>query len=302
MSKITVIGSFVMDCVAKMNRFPDAGETVLGESVSYFMGGKGVNQCVSVSRLNGDVEMIGCVGDDAYGKGLLKLLKDEGISSEHVFVTSTPTAVAQIQINSAGENRICVIPAANYEFGEAHFEQIKSVIESTEIVMLQLELRLGVTQDIVRYAKKRGKTIILNPAPASSLDADVLGMIDIITPNETELALLTGISDLELAAKKLIKAGVQCVITTLGEQGARVTTAFESKIIPGFSVDVVDTVAAGDSFNGALAVALAEGEPIEKAVRFANAMGALTVQRRGAIPSLRHRLDVEAFLDAHEEE
>ena len=297
-----MIGSFVMDCVAKMERFPDAGETVLGESVSYFMGGKGVNQCVSVSRLNGDVEMIGCVGDDAYGRSFLKLLEDEGISSEHIFVTDVPTAVAQIQINSAGENRICVIPAANHEFSEAHFEQIKSVLQNTEIIMLQLELKLGVTQDIVRYAKKIGKTVILNPAPAAKLDADVLGMIDIITPNETELALLTGINDLELAAKELIKAGVQCVITTLGEKGAQVTTACESRIIPGFSVDVVDTVAAGDSFNGALAVALAEGKSIENAIRFANAMGALTVQRRGAIPSLRHRADVEAFLKAYEEE
>lgn len=302
MSKITVIGSFVMDCVATMDRFPEAGETIIGNSIDYFMGGKGVNQCVSISRLGGDVEMIGCVGKDAYGRLFLDLLHDEGIPSEHVFLTDVPTAVAQIQINETGQNRICVIPSANYEFSMKHFEAIKPVIDHTDIVLFQLEQKIDIIQEMIRYAKSKGKTVILNPAPAAPLDMDIYCMVDYLTPNETELEILTGIEDLELAAKELIYRGIKCVITTIGEKGAQITTKDNSVVVDGYSVKVVDTVAAGDSFNGALAVALSEGKTVKEAVKFANAMGALTVQGRGAIPSLKFRQDVEAFIMEHEEE
>lgn len=301
MAKITVIGSFVMDNVAKMERFPEAGESIIGTSIERFPGGKGANQCVAVARLGGDVEMVGMLGRDADGDVFRSILREEGIACEHVFACDTPTAIAQIQIDATGQNRICVIPSANHAFGFEELEAVDGLIKSTELLILQLELRLDVTAEIIRRAHKYGTKILLNPAPAAALDAELLGMVDYITPNETELAILTGLptetdDQVKAAAAKLIAGGTRTVISTLGSRGALIATAEGATIVPGYRVKAVDTVAAGDSFNGAFAVALTEGKTLTEAVRFANAMGALTVQKQGAIPSLHRRDDVEAFI------
>lgn len=301
MSKITVIGSFVMDNVAKMTRFPQAGESIIGESIELFPGGKGINQCVSVARLGGDVEMVGMLGRDGNGEVFRKIMKEEGIKSDNVFLCDIPTAIAQVQINAEGQNRICVIPSANYEFGFSELEKIDEVIKNTELVILQLELRLDVTKEIIRRAKKYGVKILFNPAPAVKLDREILGMVDYITPNETELSILTGMptdTDEEViaAAKELLSFGTKTIISTLGSRGALIATSGGVEIVGGYKVKAVDTVAAGDSFNGAVAVALTEGKSLKEAVRFANAMGALTVTKNGAIPSLHTRAQVEEFI------
>ncbi|MGN1061521.1 MAG: ribokinase [Candidatus Scatosoma sp.] len=301
MSEITVIGSFVMDNVARMKKFPQAGETVLGESLELFPGGKGANQCVAIARLNGDVEMVGMLGKDGNGDVFRKIMLDEGIKSDNVFSCDKPTAVAQVQISEKGQNRICVIPSANYCFGFEELDKIDGILRRTKLVVLQLEMRLDVTKELIRRAHGYGVKILLNPAPAVKLDRETLLKIDFLTPNETELSVLTGLStdtdeEAVSAAQMLLKFGTKTVVATLGDRGALIVTKDVAKIIPGYKVVAVDTVAAGDSFNGALAVALTEGKTLEEAVRFANAMGALTVQKAGAIPSLAHRNDVEQFL------
>lgn len=301
MAKITVVGSFVMDNVAKMQKFPEAGETILGESLELFPGGKGVNQCVSVARLGGDVEMIGMLGKDGNGDVFRQILKDENIKSEYVFSCDKPTAVAQVQINADGQNRICVIPSANYEFGFAELEKIDERLKTTKLLILQLEMRLDVTKEIIRRAHSYGVKILLNPAPAVKLEKEILGIVDYLTPNETELSILTGMftdtdDEVVRASKRLLSYGVKTVIATLGGRGALVATEDSIEFIKGYKVKAVDTVAAGDSFNGALAVALTEGKPLNEAVKFANAMGAFTVTKRGAIPSLHTRKEIEEFL------
>lgn len=301
MSKITVIGSFVMDNVAKMVKFPQEGETILGESLELFPGGKGINQCVSVARLGGDVEMVGMLGKDGNGDVFRKIMKEDGITAENVFSCDKPTAVAQVQINADGQNRICVIPSANFEFGFDELDKVDSVIKNTELVILQLELRLDVTKEIIRRAHGYGVKVLLNPAPAVKLEKEILGMVDFITPNETELSILTGLptetdEEVIVAAKELLSFGTKTIIATLGSRGALIATNENIEIVSGYKVKAVDTVAAGDSFNGAFAVALTEGKTLQEAVKFANAMGALTATEKGAIPSLHTRKQVEEFI------
>lgn len=299
---ITVVGSFVMDMVAKMERFPQAGETLIGQSVQYFPGGKGANQCVSIRRLGGDVCMIGMLGEDANGAQFRQILRESGIGDGEVFTCPLPTAVAQVQINGQGQNRIVVIPSANHAFGFEELEQIDARLRESELVVLQLEMRLDVTMEIIRRCHTYGVPALLNPAPAVPLEPEILAKVAYLTPNETELAILSGMptdtpEQQAAAARHLNDLGVTTCIATLGENGALVSTAEEQFFVPAYSVKAVDTVAAGDSFNGALAVALTEGKTLAEAVRFANAMAALTVQKAGAIPSLHTRPEVETFLN-----
>lgn len=305
MEKITVIGSFVMDMVATMDKYPDAGESVIGTSIAFYPGGKGANQCVAIKRLGGNVEMIGMLGNDANGRVFRDVLDKEGIKSDYVFECDTPTAVAQIQINSSGQNRICVIPSANFVFSEEHVDKIDEIIKESSLIVLQLEMVLPVIRKIIKRANAYNVKVLLNPAPAAALENEILSMVDYITPNETELSVLTGMStstddEVIAAAKKLLNSGVGCVVATLGDRGALIVTDDYAEIIPGYKVNAVDTVAAGDSFNGAFAVALTEGKSLRDAVKFANAMGALTVLVKGAIPSMHTREEVEAFIRENE--
>lgn len=303
MAKITIIGSFFMDNVAKMDRFPEAGETIIGKDLSLFPGGKGVNQCVAAARLGGDVEMVGMLGKDANGETFRNLLKTDGIKADNVFSCDIPTGIAQIQIDKTGQNRICVIPLANFAFGMEEVEKIDGVLRNTQIVVLQYELKLAIVEEIIKRAHGYGVKVLVNPAPAAKIDENALKLVDYLTPNETELSLITGMKtdtdeQVVSAAQLLIEKGVKNVVATLGSRGALIANKDGAKIVKGFKVDnVVDTVAAGDSFNGALAVAITEGKTLEESVRFANAMGALTVQKEGAIPSLHTRKDVENFLE-----
>jgi ribokinase len=245
--------------------------------------------------------MVGMLGKDGNGDVFRKILKEEGIESQNVFSCEKPTAIAQVQINEEGQNRICVIPSANYEFGMKELEEVDEVLRNTEIVVLQLEMRLDVTKELIRRAYSYGVKVLLNPAPAVPLETEILSKVDYLTPNETELSILTGLptetdEEVIIAAKELLKTGVKNVVATLGSRGALIATSETVKIVSGYRVKAVDTVAAGDSFNGALAVAISCGKTLEEAVRFANAMGALTVQKKGAIPSLHTLEQVEKFM------
>ena len=304
MGKIVVVGSMNMDYVIQLDRFPAPGETVAGHSLELFLGGKGANQCVSVARLGGDAEMVGMLGRDANGETFRSLLRTEGIRHAHVYDCDAPTGMAQIQVNARGQNCICLVAGANHRFGEAELERARETVTAASMVIVQLELRLEAVEQVVALAHGAGVPVLLNPAPAVPLSPEMLAHVDYITPNETELAVLTGMptdtpEEQRLAAERLLEMGVGCVVATLGSHGAMIVTRKGVQTVAGFPVEAVDTVAAGDSFNGALAVALTEGKSLSEAVRFANAMGALTVTEKGAIPSLHRRAEVEAFLTAH---
>ena len=302
--RITVIGSLAMDQTAEMDVFPSDGQTVMGNAVRYSPGGKGNNQCVAAARLSGNAEMVGMVGSDANGRELHSLLRAEGIADRFVFSCDLPTGMAQIQVNGSGQNRICVVPSANHAFGFGDLDRADEAIRESGIVLLQMELRNDVTFEAVRRAKKYGKTVIFNPAPASGLPDELYPMIDYLTPNETELSVLTGLpaetpEQIAAAAAVLRKRGTGNVIVTCGARGVYADAENFCGFSEGFRVHAVDTVAAGDCFNGALAAGLSEGMSLADALRFANAAGALSVQRKGAVPSLPNRADVDSFLRAH---
>lgn len=304
MASITVIGSVNMDAVAQVEAFPRPGQTVTGKSIAFYPGGKGANQCIAARRFGGDVEMCGMLGRDGNGETLKKLFVDEKIETRYLFSADIPSGMALIQIDGAGENQITVIPSANYAFGMNEVEKIDHLLKETELVVLQLELRRDITEEMIRRAHGYGTKILLNPAPAAPLSSEVLGMVDYFIPNETELSFYAGMpveTDLEVeaAARRLLAYGVKTVIATLGHRGAMIVTKNECTLVPGFPVKAVDTVAAGDSFCGAFAVAVTEGKPLSEAVRLANAMGALTVGVEGAIPSLHTREQVETFLQKY---
>jgi ribokinase len=302
MAKITVVGSCNTDMVARVEQFPKPGQTVIGKSMRTYPGGKGANQCVAAARLGADAEMIGMLGRDAYGAAFTELFKSEGVKTEHMFFTDKePTSVVQIQINDASENTIVVAPGANFEFTPEHLRAVESVLAKSDIVIAQLELNRAVNSAIIRTCARLGVPLVLNPAPAYKLSDEELGLVYCLTPNETELEILSGLpadteENIVKAAKKLLASGVGRIVATLGKRGALAADSDGVRIIGGYRVKVVDTVAAGDSFNGALAKCLAEGKPLDDAVRYANAVGALTVTKAGAIPSLPTAAEVEEFL------
>jgi len=303
MSSITVVGSINMDLVANADEFPRPGQSIIGGAFNTFPGGNGANQCVAAARLGVDVEKAGAVGGDAYGRELKALFEAENIKCDNVLTADGPTSVAVILINKRTENEIVVIPTANYKFDAARLKSLEGTIRGSKLVLTQLELRLEVVEELIAICKSAKVPVILNPAPVCSLPDSMLNGLDCITPNETELEALAGMpvdteARLYAAADKLLNKGVKRVIATLGKRGAMIADRDGKKIVSGYRVKSVDTVAAGDAFNGALAAALVGGKTIEEAVKFANAVGALTVTKRGAIPSLPTLNEVERFIKA----
>ena len=302
MNEILVVGSIAMDTVVTLNRFPKAGETVIGNDIAFYPGGKGANQCIAIRRLGGNVQMCGMVGKDANGEILRQLFANEGVPTHFIFEGQKPTGMAQIQINEEGENSICIIPSANHEFSLRELDAIDSALQNAALLVLQLELTVEITEVLIRRANSYGVPVLLNPAPAAKLSPEVMAMVSYLTPNETELSFLADmpvetVEDAERAAQRLLAQGVKTVVATLGSQGALAVTPRQTILAEGFAVKAVDTVAAGDSFSGGLAVALTEGKALPEALRFANAVGALTVCGKGAIPSLPKRERVELFLE-----
>ncbi|NOU83566.1 ribokinase [Paenibacillus sp. LMG 31459] len=302
MLSIVVIGSLNMDMVVRTKRAPEAGETLFGQEFALSPGGKGANQAVAAARLGAEVTMIGRVGRDSFGSGLLEVMSQEQVHTGYITQSeSQATGVASIVVDGEGENRIIVVPGANVEMKPADIEALEPVIRQAGIVVMQLETDLTMVEAAAAVASRHGIPVILNPAPAQPLGDELLHHVTYLTPNETEAGILAGISvesvdDAERAARILLQKGVQHIIVTLGSKGALIVNAAGSLHVPGFPVQAVDTVAAGDSFNGALAWQLTRGKTLDEAVRFANAVGALAVGKAGAIPSLPRLQEVKQFL------
>lgn len=292
----------MMDLVVRTPRAPENGETIIGESFSRFPGGKGANQAVSAARLNGKVTMAGKVGTDLFGNEAVETLTKEGINTEYILRDSeSATGVGSVTLEKNGNNRIIVVPGANLTYKIEELNNIRDVIRKSKILVVQLEMDLGMTEQAVSYAFEDQVPVILNPAPAQSLSDDLLSKVTYLTPNETEAEILTGVKvqsteDAEKAGRILLEKGVKHIIMTLGESGALIVNDTGTHHIPGFTVKAFDTVAAGDAFNGALAVGVISGKPLKEVVKYANAVGALTVTRAGAIPSLPNVEEVDKFI------
>ena len=300
-AKIVVIGSFNADLTSYMDRMPRPGETVTGRRFVTGPGGKGSNQAVAAARLGAEVTFVGRIGQDVFASIALDCWKEAGINTDYVIQDPEhATGVAPIFVDETGENSIVVVLGANLFVSREDVDAAAEVIAGADILLTQLEIDYGTVGYALRVAKERGARTILNPAPAGKLPDAVIALADIITPNETELEVLAGLTGAnpEEAAGSLLKNDRQQIIITLGAQGARLVNQGGSALIPSFKVDVVDTTGAGDAFNGGLAVGLAEGMDQMEAIAFANATAALCVTKRGTAPSMPERWEVEALLAA----
>ncbi|CAG9295281.1 ribokinase [Celerinatantimonas diazotrophica] len=304
MNKLVVLGSVNADHVLQVPRFPRPGETLHGRNYQVIPGGKGANQAVAAARLNADIGFIACVGDDAFGLDIRDSFARDGMNVEHVCVEKhCPTGIAIIQVSDEGENTICISAEANAHLDEPRVSTYQQSIQQADYLLMQLETPLEGVTKAAELAKQAGTPVILNPAPAQELPRELLANIDIITPNETEAEVLTGIavtdeSSAEQAAKVLHDLGIKVVMITLGARGVWVSENNQGQLIAGFRVDAVDTTAAGDTFNGAFVTGLLEGMSLETAIRFAHAAAAISVTRFGAQTSIPYRREVDEFLHA----
>lgn len=300
--KIVVIGSSNTDMIVQVPRIPKPGETILGGTFHTAAGGKGANQAVTAARAGGEVTFVARVGDDMFGDKAIAGFKADNINVDFVIKDpNAPSGVAEIFVADDGENSIAVASGANANLSPQDVELAREAIQNADLILMQLEVPLPTVTAAAALAQEYGKPVILNPAPAQGLPDELLRQISLLTPNESEIELLTGIEvsdrlSLEVAAAEIKAKGVQQVIITLGAAGVYVDEDDHREIIPGFSVKPVDTTAAGDVFNGALAVALARGDDMPQAIRFAQAAAALSVTKMGAQPSAPTSADIEQFL------
>lgn len=295
---ILVIGSSNTDMVIQTKEFPAPGETILGGHFFMNPGGKGANQAVAAQRLGGKVSFLGKIGNDVFGNQAKQLLKDEGIDVSHVCVDmERPSGVALITVNSLGENSIVVASGSNGSLSRKNIEQAISEIERSEIILIQLEIPLETVEYVVEIASKISKKVILNPAPANKLADSLLRKLYMITPNETEAEILTGIrvtneeSALQ-AAQNLRDRGVEIAIITMGAAGAFVLSNEYKGMISSPKVKAIDTTAAGDTFNGALVVAISEKKQLRQAIEFACKAASISVTKLGAQSSIPYRKDI----------
>lgn len=299
--RIVVVGSSNTDLVVRAPTLPGPGETVLGSSFLVTPGGKGANQAVAAARLGARVTLVARLGADEFGDRALAGLGREGIDTRFVARDAeAASGVALIVVSESGENAIAVAPGANMRLTAADVDRAAAAIRDADMLLLQLETPLPTVRHAATLAMKAGVPVILNPAPAAPLAGELLSRVSVLTPNELEAAALTGgsgagVDAARQAALRLHASGVRDVVITLGREGALMEGAAGSGHVPGCTVTAVDTTAAGDAFNGALAVALAEGASLEHAVRFANRAAALSITRPGAQPSLPTREAVESF-------
>jgi ribokinase len=305
MPGIVVIGSSNTDMVIKLDRIPRPGETILGGEFLTAAGGKGANQAVSAARAGGKVTFIARVGRDVFGAQAIAGFRRDRVNVDYITQDAqSPSGVALIFVAKDGENSIAVAGGANTLLSPADVRRASKTITEADTLLMQLETPLETVQEAAKLAAQAGVHVILNPAPARRLPAALLGFVSILTPNEGEAEMLSGVrvrdqASAARAAERLLARGVQTVIITLASRGALVATKGLKQLVPGIRVKAVDCTAAGDVFNGALAVAISEGRSMLEAVRFANAAAAISVTRFGAQPSAPHRKEIERLLREH---
>ncbi|MBA2761034.1 MAG: ribokinase [Segetibacter sp.] len=301
--KIVVIGSSNTDMVIKAERFPLPGETLLGGTFFMNPGGKGANQAVAAARLGGEVVFIARVGTDIFGSQALQQFNSEGINTQYIVEDpNNPSGVALITVDAKGENTIVVASGANNALSISDINNAEAAINDADILLIQLEIPIEVVEQVTGIGKTKNLKVILNPAPAMPLNEKVFRGLYLITPNETEAEILTGISitdnpGIEEAAKILKAKGVQNVIITLGKEGAYVLTDTINSYVPAPKVVSIDSTAAGDVFSGALAVSISEGKELMDAVVFASKAAAISVTKLGAQASAPLREEVEKMVN-----
>lgn len=300
--KIVVVGSSNTDMIVHTHHLPEPGETVLGGSFAESQGGKGANQAVAAARLGADVTFVARVGRDAFGDASLAAFKAEGINTKYIIMDDKArSGVALIMVNQKGENVIVVVQGANAKLSPDDVLVAESAIKDANCLLVQLEIPLETVQAAIQLAAKHHVPVILNPAPATQLPPKMLEMVDYLTPNETEAAFLAGRYSAKHASDAAFilssKFKVKNIVITLGEKGALIV-GFRNQIVPSYPVQPIDTTGAGDAFNGGLAVALARGDKLDNAVKYANAVAALSTTCRGAQASMPTESAVEAFLSS----
>lgn len=298
---IIVAGSVNMDLVVRASRMPKEGESLIGSGFTMVPGGKGANQAVAAARLGSTTHFVGRVGSDVFGTSLRENLASCGVNTDHLIEDDGPSGIAMIIVNDAGQNSIVVALGANGEVRPDDLSQAADLFGAADFLLVQLEIPLETVEAALDMARAAGVRSVLDAGPPRKLPLELMRKADIVSPNETETAALTGVEVVDLAtareaAKKLLDDGVETVVLKLGEQGAFVATRDLDEHVPAYRVDAVDTTAAGDAFTAALAVALADGDDLVDALRFANAAGAVAVTRFGAQPSMPTRDEVERFI------
>ena len=296
---VVVVGSLNMDLVVAVERHPKPGETIIGGDLQRFPGGKGANQAVAAARLGARVRMVGRVGADAYGAELKRVLGAEGIATAEVAEVEAPTGVALISVSEDGQNAIIVSPGANARLQPDDLDP--ALFANASVTVLQLETPLETVRRAAELGRAAGARVLLNAAPARELPDELLGVLDVLVVNEFEAAQVAGAAEPEspeaaLALARELARRVPVVVVTLGARGLVWAGGGGEGHLPAFEVEPVDTTAAGDAFVGGLAAALAAGEPLEQALRFGSAAGALAATRPGAQPSLPRRAEVEGLL------
>lgn len=289
MKRILVIGSTNIDNVASVDHIPAAGETIISNGFALHFGGKGANQAYAAGKLGGNVAFLSAVGADGQGESAMENLNSVGVDTSAVRkIEGAPTGMAWISVSAAGENNIVVVPGANAALDENQIRASRKAIEEADILLVQLETCLEGVWEAVRIAGSLGKTVVLDPAPAAEIPDDVLGCVSYVTPNESELRLLTGLpvdteADVEQAAKELLKRGAKNVLVTMSSKGSMLINAEGIHKYPAYSIRAVDTTAAGDTFNAAFGIMLAqEADDVGAAIAFASAAAAVSATRAGA--------------------
>lgn len=302
MKKLVVLGSINADHILNVEHFPRPGETLVGKHYTVAFGGKGANQAVAAGRSGADIDFLACTGDDSIGERIRQQLSTDGINVTAVEqATGLTTGVALIFVNQQGENSIGIDAGANAAVTPDFLHRHQQAVADAGAILMQLESPLETVHAAAELARRHDTQVVLNPAPARPLSDALLALIDIITPNETEAQILTGISvsnddGAAKAANWLHHKGINTVIITLGSRGVWLSQRGQGKRVAGFKVTARDTIAAGDTFNGALMTALLEGNTLDRAIRFAHAAAAIAVTRPGAQPSIPWREEIDAFL------